>query len=234
MTVSEILSCDQHRPWPMPNKKWKYYQEWNNAVFLHWKVEYSLLRDAVPSSLDIDLLDGEAWVSAVAFTMESVTIRGIPPISPIANFHELNLRTYVRFRDKPGVYFLSIEAGNRLSTWLAKTFSRLPYTYAAVNRNDNAFECIHDGRRSRFTCTTCIGEKIMQTSLIDQWFVERYGLFQDNGQRINTFDVHHVPWPLHTLEIKSLEMHYPKFGDLLQGMPDKMHYSPGVQVMCWD
>ena len=34
---NEILKFNKHRPWPIPNKKWSFYQEWNNApyTFLH-------------------------------------------------------------------------------------------------------------------------------------------------------------------------------------------------------
>ena len=72
MTIREILNTTEHRPWKIPAEKWKFYQEWNNAIFLHWQVELSELKKFVPKELEIDLFDGKPWVSVVAFTMEKI------------------------------------------------------------------------------------------------------------------------------------------------------------------
>ena len=120
MTPNEILQCSSHRPWILPTTPWNYYQEWNNVVFLHWQVDLNELRTFVPTELEIDLFDGSAWVSLVAFTMENVSPRYLPDFAPISTFDEINIRTYVKHQDRPGVYFLSIEGGNRLSCWIAK------------------------------------------------------------------------------------------------------------------
>ena len=66
MTISDILNTTEHRPWKMPTESWKFYQEWNNAVFLHWQVELSELEKFVPKELEIDLFEGKPWVSVVA------------------------------------------------------------------------------------------------------------------------------------------------------------------------
>src|SRR5687768_14912863 len=114
MTIQEILNHTEHRPWGIPKDKWKYYQEWNHAVFLHWQVDVNELKKFVPEGLEIDLYDGKPWVSLVAFDMENIRSRNLPSFSPISNFHEINIRTYVKKENKTGVYFLSIEGGNRI------------------------------------------------------------------------------------------------------------------------
>ena len=35
MKMNQLLKNSNHRPWPLPEVGWKYYQEWNNALFLH-------------------------------------------------------------------------------------------------------------------------------------------------------------------------------------------------------
>ncbi|WP_262714041.1 DUF2071 domain-containing protein [Phaeocystidibacter marisrubri] len=114
MKPKDILAVTSHRDQHLPLGKWKYYQEWNRALFLHWKVGYDELRSWVPSNLQIDTMDGQAWVSVVAFTMEKIRPAHLPPFSPISNFHEINIRTYVSYKGTPGVYFLSIEGGEAL------------------------------------------------------------------------------------------------------------------------
>ncbi len=68
--TEDILKNISHRTWRLPNGKWSYYQEWNDALFLHWKVEESELQKLTPKNLLIDKFQGETWVSIVAFTME--------------------------------------------------------------------------------------------------------------------------------------------------------------------
>lgn len=113
MTIKEIVNTTEHRPWKMPTESWKFYQEWNNALFLHWLVELSELKKFVPNELEIDLFDGKPWVSVVAFTMEKIRPKNLPSFSPISDFDEINIRTYVKSNNKTGVYFLSIEGDKK-------------------------------------------------------------------------------------------------------------------------
>ena len=58
MTNQEILHTIEHRPWDIPTESWKFYQEWNHAIFLHWEVTLTELEKWVPKELEIDLFDG--------------------------------------------------------------------------------------------------------------------------------------------------------------------------------
>lgn len=100
MTIQEILNVTGHRPWTIPTKQWKYYQEWNDVVFLHWQVDLKELQKIVPGDLEIDLYEGKPWVSLVAFTMEKIRPRNLPPFSLISDFDEINIRTYVEITTK--------------------------------------------------------------------------------------------------------------------------------------
>ena len=100
MNIEEILRSTDHRPWPIPTNSWSYYQEWNNAIFLHWEVELSELKKHVPKELQIDTFQGKTWVSVVAFTMEKIRPKNLPYFNPISNFHEINISTYVKANGK--------------------------------------------------------------------------------------------------------------------------------------
>ncbi|KAA1243670.1 YqjF family protein [Aquimarina sp. RZ0] len=135
MTINEIINTTKHRPWEIPARNWSFYQEWNQVIFLHWKVEYQELRKIIPDHLQIDLFEGSPWVSLVAFSMEKIRPGNFPSFNPISNFHEINIRTYVKLKNKAGVYFLSIEAANKISCKISRILSRLPCRYSKMNRN---------------------------------------------------------------------------------------------------
>src|SRR4028118_853777 len=84
---------------------------WHHLLFLHWEVEPGALQSLLPPGLELDLWQGRAYIGLVPFTMTRVRPRPVPslPFAPrlFENFHETNVRTYVRHRDQPGVWFFS-------------------------------------------------------------------------------------------------------------------------------
>lgn len=233
MTISEILNTTEHRPWKMPTEKWKFYQEWNNALFLHWEVELSELEKFVPKELEIDLFDGKPWISVVAFTMEKIRPKNLPSFSPISNFDEINIRTYVKSNDKTGVYFLSIEGGKKLSCKIAKRMSELPYRFSKIKRTKNQYESSNSEFNDKLNIEFTIEKKRKEKTKLDTWLTERYALFQDTEKSINEFEIHHLEWSIHEIELKKMDLDYPKFSKLIKNEPDKIQYSKGVQVIAW-
>jgi uncharacterized protein len=144
-----IVMSTAHRPWPMPTAPWLMTQSWHDLLFAHWRVDTSQLRRAVPDFFELDLFDGEAWVGVVPFYMTNVGLRAAPALPWLSAFPELNVRTYVRVSDRPGVYFFSLDAGRRLAVAAARALLNLPY-YAAAMRVDRPDSAVHyqSARRS--------------------------------------------------------------------------------------
>jgi len=233
MNIKEILNATEHRPWPISKSSWAYYQEWNQAIFLHWEVDYDTLRELVPASLEIDLIDGKPWISLVAFTMENIRPKFLPPFSPISTFDEINIRTYVKSSGKAGVHFLSIEASNKLSCFVAKAMSELPYRFSKMSRAGSMFTSSNSSFGDRFAINFELGKEQEEKTALDKWLTERYALYQDGKGGINKFEIHHIPWPIQDIKIDTLEYDYSRFKNLFSGSPLKVHYSEGVQVIAW-
>ncbi len=233
MSIIEIINSSEHRPWGIPKEKWRFYQEWNNAILLHWQIELNDLKQFVPKDLEIDLYNGKPWVSIVAFTMQGLRTRNLPSFPPISNFDEINIRTYIRKNGKTGVYFLSIEGGAKISCLLAKTISQLPYRHSKIKRGGGTYLSMNVKNNERFNLSFSIGEKLSKKDKLDLWLTERYALFQDNDNSINEYELHHLEWPLNNIWINDLELAYPRFNKLLNNNPIRSHYSEGVNVIAW-
>lgn len=233
MSIREILNSIEHRPWKMPTSQWKFYQEWNNAIFLHYQVELIDLEKFVPKELEIDLFEGKAWVSVVAFTMENIRPRNLPSFPPVSNFDEINIRTYVKSNTKTGVYFLSIEGGTRLSCRIAKSISKLPYRFSAIERSENKYLSRNTEFKDKLDIEFDIGRKVLEKTELDKWLTERYALFQDTNTSINEFEIHHLEWPIFEIDLRKVTFNYPRFDTLIKGNPNKIQYSSGVKVLAW-
>jgi len=132
------LAETDHRPWAIPERPWAWRQRWCDLLFAHWPVPVAALRHLVPEALTIQQFGGTSWVGVVPFRMEGVTMRGLPEMPGLSAFLELNLRLYVEYQGRPGVWFLSLDASNPPAVWAARTFFHLPYFRP---RNEHARVC---------------------------------------------------------------------------------------------
>ena len=134
---AQLTSEEDHRPWPLPGRPWMMTMSWCDLLFAHWSFEPEAIRPLVPAALELDTFEGRAWVGVVPFRMESVGPRGLgwlPARWPRPrSFAELNVRTYVRHRDRPGVWFLSLDAASRLAVEVARAGFHLPYFQAEIS-----------------------------------------------------------------------------------------------------
>jgi len=232
--IERVLQSVSHRPWPITDEPWQFYQEWNNALFLHWQVPYELLRSHVPSELTIDTFDGTCYVSLVAFTMQHIRPRLLPAYPPISNFHEINLRTYIENDSKKGVYFLSIEAEKVISTFIAKKLSELPYEKADITRNEDVYSSRNENRGNSLQINYSIEPTNTPKSDLDRWLTERYCLYNKTDAGLFRFDVHHEEWKLDKLVLHEPSITY-RIGDfnLTHENIDCVYYLKGVEVLSW-
>jgi uncharacterized protein YqjF (DUF2071 family) len=201
-----VLDQRDHRPWPMPGTPWVMTQTWHDLLFAHWPIEPSLMAARVPNVLDLDLFEGTAWLGIVPFRMTNVAPRGVPPLSWMSAFPELNVRTYVRVGDKPGVFFFSLDATNRMAVTTARVLFGLPYHRAAMEMKhdgdtveyrsrrggDAAADALFDG-----TYEPCGAAFQPAPGTLDYFLTERYCLYTVNrSARPTRVDIHHAPWSL--------------------------------------
>jgi uncharacterized protein YqjF (DUF2071 family) len=190
----------EHRPWPLPNKKWLLTQTWLNLLFVHWEIDVSDLRARIPDELEIDLHNGKAYIAIVPFDMKGVTFRNCPKVSFLSDFPEINVRTYVTYQGKPGVWFFSLDVPRRFPAWAARTFFHLPYRHGQVSIADLDGEIHYKQEvennvfRARYKpFQGCIREP----SSFEKWATERYCLYcQSKYGSLYRTEVQHRLWPL--------------------------------------
>lgn len=233
--IKTVLRDYNHRPWPMPTGPWRYYQEWLDLLFLHFQVDYDLLRPLVPAGLQIDQNQGSCYVSLVAFEMKNIRPRNLPAFPPISDFYEINVRTYIEQDGKKGVYFISIEASKYLSALVARKLSGLPYEKSTILRDAQGYQNLNQGKGFRLKTIFEVTDEIKIKSSLDSWLTERYCLYLDKGDGIYCFDIHHPEWPLFSVQLQECQLGYTIGGIHLHNENIALiHYSPGVQVLAWD
>ncbi len=229
------------------------HQNWGKLLFMHWRIDAKLLRPLVPSQLEIDTFDGSAWIGVVPFTMWGIRASFLPPIPGTSAFHELNVRTYVHHRGVPSVWFLSLDAANRLAVWGARKFYYLPYFYAqmSLEQTGNTIRYFSARRERRGAPAELhakwnIGEvpgaraSCLQStprsapSSLEIFLTERYCLDTVHNGKLYRARIHHQPWPLQKAELVSLNSSMIESHGLPtpQGDPHLL-YSEEISVDIW-
>jgi uncharacterized protein YqjF (DUF2071 family) len=237
-----IVESTAHRPWPMPEAPWLMTQSWNTLLFAHWRVDPSHVRHVIPAAFDLDLFDGEAWLGIVPFCMTNVGIRSTPRLPWISAFPELNVRTYVRVADRPGVYFFSLDAGGRLAVAAARALLNLPYYTAAMSverRGDGLhYRSARRTRRPaefRATYEPASVPFVASVGSIEYFLTERYCLFHhDRRGHPYRLEIHHRPWSLQiaraaiTMNTMAAASHL-----TIKGPPVLLHFARRQDVVAW-
>ena len=226
----------------MPRAPWVMTQSWHDLLFAHWRVDVAEVRRAVPAAFQLDLFDGEAWLGIVPFRMTNVGLRGTPAMPWISAFPELNVRTYVRVADRPGVYFFSLDAARWLAVATARTLLNLPY-YAADMTIERRADGLHyeSARRAhqaaQFEATyEPVGVPFTPSvGSIDYFLTERYCLYQ-YGHRGFPYrlDIHHRPWSLQSARA-TIALNTMAAGCHLtiKGAPVLLHFAQRQDVVAW-
>lgn len=187
---------------------------WTSALLLHWPMPVAALRQLVPSELEIDSMDGSAWVTIMPYRVRGVRPIMGPSIPWFSTFLQIDVRTYVTHEDEPGLYFFSLDASNPIAVWLARTVFRLPYFRADVvmRRKGESFRFTssrtHQGAQpAEFDCTWAPREPLPPGHSDRQadFFTERTRLFATHAGKVLTCSVRHEPWPLRRAHVATLE-----------------------------
>ena len=236
------LAHTAHRPWPLPAGPWALSMCWRKLLFLHWPVAPAQVQPWLPAGVTLDTREEVAWLGVVPFLMADVHPHGLPAVSWLSAFPELNLRTYVTVDGKPGVWFFSLDAGNPVAVEFARLGFHLPYFNAAMQiqigeRIEYTSRRTH--RRAangvfRASYAACGPPYSSQPGTLEHWLTERYCLYAaDQRGQVWRGDIHHRPWPL---QLATVQLHENSLAQplavALDG-PPLAHYAERLDVRAW-
>ena len=218
-------------------------QTWHNLLFAHWRVDVSALRQIVPTAFELDLFNHEAWVGVVPFYMTNVGLRATPSLPWLSAFPELNVRTYVRVDDKPGVYFFSLDAGRALAVAAARRLLNLPYFRATMTvdaRRDGVV--YHSARRDSHPAAVFKAEygptgPSFHTARgsLEHFLTERYCLYHQTRRGTPyRLEIHHPQWPLQVawadMQVNTMAV---ASGFQVEDTPPLLHFARRLDVVAW-
>jgi uncharacterized protein YqjF (DUF2071 family) len=242
--ADSILFATAHRPWPAPMTPWIMTQRWNDLLFMHYSLAPEVLRPLVPDILTLDTYQQRAWVSVTPFWINHLRPPGVPSVPWLSHFAEVNVRTYVTYGGKPGVYFFSLDASNLSAVWGARMFYRLPYWQASMKvkgrggaKIDYSSKRQHGPKPAELKCSYApVSLTIFQArpGTLQHFLTERYCLYAVTKKRLYRGEIHHLPWELQRATVELCENTMAKPAGLKLGSePELVYFSRELKVLFW-
>ena len=233
-----------HRSWPMPQTAPSVYQRWHDLLFAHWPIDAKVLLALIPPSLQVDTFENQAWIGVVPFWMSGIRQRGMPALPYLSRFPEINVRTYVTDGEKPGVWFLSLDAANILAVKAARKYFCLPYYHARMqcqvneNRVEYCSKRVHANippAEFRGSYAPIDEVQFAQKDSLEYWLAERYCLYTTNkSSDVCRAEIHHAPWPLQRAKAEiDVNTMASAAGTLLPNVAPLLHFSKLQEVAIW-
>jgi hypothetical protein len=226
----------------MPSGPWIMKQKWHDLLFAHWALPADALRALVPRELELDLYDGSAWVAVAPFWMSGIRGRHLPPLPFFSKFCELNVRTYVRYKGMPGVYFFSLDAGSLPAVLGARATYKLPYFHAAMLVRSAGEEFEYSCRRLQMPRPANFhgryrpvsSPRVREKGTVENFLTERYCLYTVHRGSVLRAYIHHAPWQLQDavaeFEINTMAQ---AAGIMLPESEPLLHFSREIEVLVW-
>lgn len=105
--------------------------EWRKLLMINYELDPAILRPLLPHRTELDLFEGRCLVSMVGFMFLHTRLKGIP-VPFHQRFEEVNLRFYVRYREKDiwkrGAVFIREFVPKPMITLVARTLYGEPYS----------------------------------------------------------------------------------------------------------
>lgn len=213
---------------------------WDELTFIHWRFAAADVQRLLPTGLEVETFDGDAWVGLVPFYMR-VGLPGVASVPWLSRFCETNVRTYVRSADgESGIWFFSLDASRLGAVVTARSTYRLPYFWSHMRLDWDGPVVTYDCRRwwpaprgvtSR--AVVRVGERFAAAELDerDHFLTARWGLFSAPRSGLHHARAAHDPWPLHRAELVHLDDGLVRAAGLPEPSGEALlHFSRSVQV----
>jgi uncharacterized protein len=224
-------------PEPVANAVMIHHWQW--LTFLHWPYPAEVVQPLLPSGLEVETFDGNAWVGLIPFRMH-VVFPGLPDPGRAATFPETNVRTYVSGPDGcSGIWFLSLDAARLGPTLAARTLYSLPYVWSRMSIRRSAREITYRATRrwpdrgTRSVVRVAVGDPLgpAEPGGLEDFLVSRFRLYGPARRGLSVVPAEHPPWHLWNARLIELQDSLVQAGGLpAPPVRPLVHYAAGVEV----
>lgn len=188
--------------------------EWRNLINITYRVSPHLLTPYLPKGVTLDVIEGSAFVSLVAFQFLNTRVKGLK-IPFHVNFPEINLRYYVRFKGERAVCFINEFVPKFCIALVANRIYNEPYEaypmHTHVEKDEEDIKVYHRIEKKGKTSEIWLAAKnrpfTPPINSVEHYFKEHdLGLGKTKKGETLSYEVKHPVW-----EVYPVDNHYLNF-----------------------
>ncbi|MBR9921244.1 MAG: DUF2071 domain-containing protein [Bacteroidetes bacterium] len=221
--------------------------EWRRLALANYEIDPALLKDYVPYGTELDQWNGTNYVSLVGFLFKNTRMLGFK-IPFHINFEEVNLRFYVRYKErgewKRGVVFVKEIVPKAAITFVANTLYREHYQTLPMrhhwedlpDKKITRYEWKHQGEWQSFELTSSPDARPMKEGSEIEFITEHYwGYTQIGPKKTYEYEVRHPRWEGYEVTDYTIKTDYGRlYGDrfavLNQMTPKSVMLAEGSEI----
>jgi len=178
----------------------------------NYVIDPAILKDHLPAKTELDLYNGNAYVSLVGFMFQNTRLLSVK-IPFHVNFQEVNLRFYVRYKDngqwKRGVVFIKEIVPRAAITFIANTLYHEKYSTMAmkhfVNKDEKqisfGYHWKYKNKWNKLEAITATEAIPMLPGSEEEFIAEHYwGYSKYNAATTFEYNVQHPAWMVYTVK----------------------------------
>jgi hypothetical protein len=219
--------------------------EWRKLAMANYAVDPKLFAEFLPAKTEIDLWNETCYVSLVGFMFLETKIKGIK-IPFHTNFEEVNLRFYVRYKDrgewKRGVVFIKEIVPKPALTFVANTVYGEKYETMPMGHrwkmDETSLDVSYQWKKERWHSLAVMANVAAQEIPVGseaEFITEHYWGYTKIGTRTSEYQVEHPRWQVYPVKDYTIDadfgMLYGKqFGFLNSEKPKSVFLAEGSEI----
>ena len=180
--------------------------EWNNLIIANYVVPKELLLPYLPFKAELDLFEGEAYLSLVGFMFLNTKILGFS-VPFHNNFEEVNIRFYVKYNShgnwKRGVVFIKEIVPSQTVSFIANmvygekyaTMKMKHYHGETEGFLETGYEWENKNKWNKLTTKTSKKSSSIIQGSLEEFFADHYwGYTKSSDTKTYEYHVEHPIW----------------------------------------
>jgi len=187
--------------------------EWRKLIMAQYRIEPAMVASYLPNGLELDLYEGQCFVSLVGFLFDRTRLKGVA-LPFHTRFEEVNLRFYVRRRDangssRRGVVFVREFVPRAAITFVANTFYEEPYATLPMRHSilhrETALSVAYEWKHRGTWCSVAVDAEptpmAIETGSVEEFITEHYwGFTRRSDGGTSQYEVKHPRWMVYPVK----------------------------------
>lgn len=221
--------------------------EWKNLIMANYTIDAAVLKPYLPNKTELDLFNGNVYVSLVGFMFMNTRVLGFK-IPFHINFEEVNLRFYVRYNDKGtwkrGTVFIKEIVSKPAISFIANTVYHEKYdtksmkhlTTETANEISLSYQWKHKNKWNRIEASVEKPSQAMISGSEEEFIAEHYwGYSKYNEATTFEYNVQHPAWKVFPVKSYLIDCDFKalygdSFSNLASAKPNSVFVAEGSDV----